>query len=96
MKNREKAIFLLSSVFIVFKGLLIAQEDYIEDPRYEWFEGYEVAAREDGIYTDSNKGMMKLNVVEYDEVNNRYKVLCSYLQRHELDSSESLGIPHED
>ncbi len=96
MKSREKLVFLLSSVFIVFKGLLIAQENHIEDPHYEWFEGDEVAVREDGIYTASNKGMIKLNIVEYDGLNNRYKVLCNCLQGHGLDSSEALSLPHED
>ncbi|NGX60503.1 MAG: hypothetical protein KR126chlam3_01678 [Chlamydiae bacterium] len=63
MKNRGKIVFLLSSVFMVFNGLLNAQEGHEEDPHYEWFEADEVAVEEDGIYAASNKGMFKLNVV---------------------------------
>lgn len=33
MKSREKLVFLLSSVFMIFKGLLLAQENHTEDPR---------------------------------------------------------------
>ena len=96
MKSKEKIVFLLSSIFMVFNGLLHAQEGHNEDPHYEWFEADEVAICDDGIYADSNKGMMKLNVVEYDKVNNRYKVLCSCLKSPGLDSGEALSVPHED
>ena len=96
MNNRGKIVFLLSSVFMVFSGLLNAWEEHKEDPHYEWFEGDEVAVEEDGIYADSNKGMMKLNVVEYDRVNDRYKVLCSCLKRPGLDPGEALSVPYED
>ena len=96
MKSREKIMFLLSAVFIVFGGLLYAQEGHEESPHYEWFEADEVAVREDGIYAATNKGMMKLNVVEYDRVNDRYKVLCSCLKRSGLDPDEALSIPYED
>ena len=96
MKSREKIIFLLGFVFMVFNCLLYAQGEHNEDPHYEWFEGAEVAIREDGIYADSNKGMIKLNVVEYDRINNRYKIICSCLQRPGLDSGEALSVPYED
>ena len=94
MKNREKMVFLLC-VFMVFSGLLSAGEEHNEDPHYEWFEGNRVAIQEDGIYADSNKGMIKLNVVEYDRVNDRYKVLCSCRSRKGLDPGEALSIPYE-
>ena len=94
MKSRGIVVFLLSSVFMVSNILLNAWEGHREDPHYEWFEGNEVAVREDGIYADSNKGMIKLNVVEYDRVNNRYKVICSCLQKG-LDPGEALSVPYE-
>ncbi len=80
---------------MIFNGLLNAQEGHKEDPHYEWFEGDAVAVREDGIYADSNKGMFKLNVVEYDRVNNRYKVFCRCLEDPHLDSAEALSAPYE-
>lgn len=96
MKSREKILFLLISGFVVFNGLLIAQEEHKEDPHYEWFDSDQVAVNEDGIYADSNKGMFKLNVVEYDRVNDRYKVLCSCLKRRGLDPVQALAFPQED
>ncbi len=95
MKNRKKLNFLFIGVFMIFNGLLNAQEGHNEDPHYEWFEGNEVAVREDGVYADSNKGMIKLNVVEFDRANNRYKVICSCLQKPGLDSGEALSVPFE-
>jgi len=95
MKNKNKALFLLSSVFLICNGLLHAREGHKEDPHYVWFEGDEVAAEEDGIYADSNKGLFKLNVVEYDRVNNRYKVLCRCLEDSHLDPAEALSVPYE-
>lgn len=95
MKNRRKIMFLLSTISILFGSLLTAQEGHKEDPHYEWFEANEVAVCEDGIYTDSVKGMIKLNVVEYDQENDRYKVLCSCLKRRGLDPAEALSIPYE-
>jgi len=59
MKNRKKALFLLSSVFLICNGLLHSREGHKEDPHYVCFEGDEVAVEEDGIYADSNKGMFK-------------------------------------
>lgn len=67
-----------------------------EDLHYEWFEADEVAVLEDSIYTDSNKGVIKPNVVEYDRVNNRYKVLCSCLKRPGLDPGEALSVLYID
>lgn len=96
MKSREKIIFLLSSVLLGFNGSLNAWEGHEEDPHYEWFDADSVAVLEDGIYTDSNKGPLRLNVVEHDRVNNRYKVLCSCLKRHGLGLEEALSIPYEE
>lgn len=95
MKNRKKTLFLLSSVFLICNGLLHAREGHEEDPHYEWFDAVEVAVCEDGIYADSNKGMFKLNVVEYDRINNRYKVLCRCLEDSHLDPAEALSAPYE-
>ncbi len=95
MKSREKIIFFLSSISLVFCIYLNAEEGHSEDPHYEWFDGSEIAVLHDGIYADSNKGMFKLNVVEYDRVNDRYKVLCSCLKRRGLDPVEALSVPLE-
>ena len=73
-----------------------AWEEHKEDPHYEWFEADAVVVQDDGIFAASNKGMFKLNVVEYDRVNDRYKVLCSCLKRRGLDPSEALSVPYED
>ena len=81
---------------MVFSSWLSAQEEHSEDPHYEWFAGSEVAVEEDGIYADSNKGMIRLNVVEYDRGNDRYKVLCSCLKRRGLDMGEALSAPPKD
>jgi hypothetical protein len=76
-------------------GLLGAFEEHKEDPHFVWFAGDEVAVEEDGIYADSKRGMLKLNVVEYDRGNNRYKVLCRCLKIRDLDMDEALSIPPE-
>ena len=94
MKIREKIVFLLSIVFAVFNGY--AREGHEESPHYEWIDGKDVAVNEDGIYIDTNKGMMRLNVVAYDREINRYQVLCSCLERPYLDPFEALSIPLED
>lgn len=95
MKNRRMLKLLFSSACTIFSCLLNAQEDHKEDPHYVWFEGNEVLVQEDGIYAASNKGMIKLNVVEYDRINNRHKVLCSCLQRPGLDSAEVVSVPYQ-
>ena len=95
MRNSKKFVF-TSIAFLLFSGMLNAQEGHKENPHYEWFEADEVAVLEDGVYTDSNKGMIRLNVVEYDRVNDRYKVLCTCLERPGLDPGEALSVPYED
>ena len=90
MKNR---MLIIISIFSVISGFSYVSEGHQEDPHYEWFEGDEVAALEDGIYADSNKGMFKLNVVEHDRVNNRYKVLCRCLEGSHLDPADALSVP---
>jgi len=95
MNSSKKLAFLFISIFMIYNGLN-AWEGHNEDPHYEWFAGDEVAVKDDGIYADSNKGLIKLNVVEYDRVNNRYKVICNCLQRPELDPAEALSIPYQD
>ena len=95
MRSRKNIVCLLSSIFMIFNSWVNAWERHEEDPHYEWFEGDEVAIREDGIYADSNKGMIKLNVVEYDRINNRYKVECCCLQRPELDPGEAMSVPYQ-
>lgn len=92
MKHR---ILIIASIFSNLTGFLHAREGHDEDPHYEWFDGDEVAVLEDGVYADSNKGMMKLNVVEHDRVNNRYKVLCTCLQRPGLAPGEALSVPFD-
>lgn len=96
MKNRKNPVALLVTVFMVFSRWLFAQEEHKEDPHFVWFAGDEVAVEEDGIYADSKRGMLKLNVVEYDRGNNRYKVLCRCLKIRDLDMDEALSIPHEE
>lgn len=96
MKHKDKITLLLSSSILFFTGLLHGQEDHSEDPHYVWFEGNGLAVTENGIFADSNKGMLQLNVVEYDRVNDRYKVLCSCLRRRGLDPGEALSILPED
>ncbi len=96
MKNRKKTVFLLSAIPMFFNGLLNAHEGHEEDPHYEWFEADEVAVCDDGIYAASNKGLFKLNVVEYDPIGDRYLVRCRCLEDSHLDPAEALSIPYED
>lgn len=93
MKNKRKLTIML--IFSVISATLSASENHTEDPHYVWFNENEVAVQEDGIYTDSNKGMMKLNVVEHDRVNNRFKVLCNCLNQRDLDFTTALSAPYE-
>lgn len=92
MKNK---MLFVALIFVVSSGLLYTEEEHKENPHYEWFDRDEVAVQEDGIYADSNKGMFKLNVVEYDRVNNRYKVVCRCLEDPHLDSAEALSAPYK-
>lgn len=93
MRNNKIISKIIS--FLFFGGLLTAWDGHKEDPHYVWFEGGEVAVQEDGIYADSNKGMFKLSVIEYDRVNNRYKVLCRCLEDSHLDPAEALSVPYK-
>lgn len=77
MKNRKK-IMLLIAVF--FSNLLSAEECQYQISDYEWIEGKDVMVREDGIYIDTNKGLMPINVVDYDKENDRYLVKCTPLE----------------
>ncbi len=95
MKTKLTINFLLVT-FLSIACSLIAREGHEEDPHYEWFEADEVAVCDDGVYTDSNKGMMKLNVVEYDPIGNRYLVRCRCLEDPHLDPAEALSVPYED
>lgn len=93
MKTRNKINLIALTVLILTQPL--SAHDHNEEPHYEWFEGNQVAIREDGIYTDSKKGMMKLNVVAYDSINDKYKVQCNCLQIHDRDPTEALSCPFE-
>ena len=92
MKNK---VLLGISASLFLSGYLYAWERHEEDPHYVWFEGEDVAVMEEGIFANSNKGMLKLNVIEYDRLNDRYKVLCRCLEDPHLDSGEALSAPYE-
>ena len=85
---------LIGSVLLLMQGVN-AYENHDEDPHFVWFEADGLAVMEDGVYADSNKGMLKLNVVEFDRVNNRYKVLCSCKKWPGMDFTDALGAPCE-
>lgn len=90
---RHKRTLICLSTLLTTSTLLHSYESHTEDPHYEWFEEEEVAVLEDGVYTDSNKGMIKLNVVEHDRVNNRYKVQCNCLKIRDRDQTDGLSMP---
>lgn len=90
MKNREKVLLILT----LFCSCLHAREGHEESPHYEWIAGEAVAVCEDGVYISSVKGMTRLNVVEYDRVNDRYRVLCSCLEKPYLYPFEALAVPY--
>lgn len=81
----------LISCLLTFCSTLCSQTGHDENPHFEWIEGKEVAVLEDGIYIDSNKGLMLLNVVEYDRMNERYLVKCSCMESSHLTPLEALS-----
>ncbi|MDN3506605.1 MAG: hypothetical protein P0S96_05185 [Simkaniaceae bacterium] len=89
----KSSIFIIANTFCILSGFLYAQEGHEEELHYEWFQEDQVAVAEDGIYAESNKGMFKLNIVEYDRVNKRYKVRCRCLEDPHLDAAEALAVP---
>ena len=86
MKNN----FFMSGLLLLC-SMLSASEGHEENPHFEWIESREVAVFEDGIYIESNKGLMLLNVVEYDQVNDRYLVQCFCLGNNQLIPLEALS-----
>ncbi len=95
MKRRTEIKFFLFTASLILSGVLNAREGHEESPHYEWIDGQDVAVCEDGIYIGTVKGMMQLNVVDYDRINDRYQVRCSCLEKPWLDPYENLGIPPE-
>lgn len=87
--------FILYFCFCSFSAIQ-AYEEHVEDPHYVWFPASEVYVSEDGVYVDTKRGMMQLNVVEHDRVADRYKVLCSCLKYRGSDYDQALSFPPED
>ncbi len=94
MKNNNK-IILLFLCGATFTRLLHGHTNHNEDPHYEWFESIDVAVKEEGVYASSYRGMFKLNVVDYDPINDRYKVQCNCLNMPYIDPTEALSFPCE-
>jgi len=46
---------------------------------YKWFEAADVTIRDDEAYIDSNKGLARVTVIEYDSENDRYLIEISDL-----------------
>lgn len=96
MVRFRSVLFFLCINLYAFGFINSPDEDHSEDPHYVWFDGKDVVVHEDGIYIDSNKGMAKINVVEYDRLNDRYKVLCRCLFLNYTDPLDSISFPYED
>ncbi|MBS0629745.1 MAG: hypothetical protein JSS30_05920 [Verrucomicrobia bacterium] len=96
MKIRKKVKVFLFAATLIFGYELDAREGHEESPHYEWIEGKDVAVLDDGIYIDTVKGMMRLNVVDYDRVNDRYQILCTCLERPGLLPFEALSVPFQE
>lgn len=74
MKNRETKGFLIGIALMILSSFINAEEDGNQSIHHEWVEQEEVAVCPDGIYIDSNKGLMRLKVIDYDKENNRFLV----------------------
>jgi hypothetical protein len=76
---------------LIFCNVLTAREGHETNPHYEWVTSKEVAVLDDGIFIECHQGLMLLNVVEYDPVNDRYLVKCSCLDNDRLTPLEALS-----
>ena len=92
--RKFSVFFIACMIFIGTSSFVLTPEDHSVDPHYVWFEGERLSVTEDGVLADSNKGIIILNVVEYDAVNNRYKVLCRCNKGYGIGSSEAVGMPY--
>lgn len=59
---------------MLFVNSLSADVNTGKYPRYEWSDGKDVLVGENGVYIDTNKGLLRLDVVEYDKENDRYLI----------------------
>ena len=66
MKNR-----ILVSMLILSSNLL-GEDNKL--PPYEWIDAKNLFITADGVYIDTNKGMTRLLVIDYDAQTNRYLV----------------------
>lgn len=51
-------------------------EESVDHSHYHWIEEEMIALQEDGVYISTVRGMLKLNVVGYDETTRCYQVEC--------------------
>ncbi len=73
-------INLLLSTFAIacIANALLIANCYLDDKPCGWLSGTQVHVDKDGVYIDTNKGKIKMNVIEYDYENNRYLVECIF------------------
>ena len=94
MKNKEKILFLLSTVSVFTYTSGWTYESHDQNPQYEWVDEKDIAIREDGVYIDSNKGLMKVIVIEEDKENKRYLIDCPFFVFDEKHFSDEESEDH--